>query len=617
VAAYVEQLVGEAQRARLADQRTWWRLLRYRTGWFGVSSAVDGGPFFNSPEGRTDPEAELLATLRAFFAEGPPDEGLQHPFCRFPARLAWLNSQLHFDFGVLPRQSCPRFEAFKQRMDPESISLIFSSYYLNNPASAFGHTLLRLNKRAASGEEDRQALLDHGVNFGATVDTGNALLYALKGLLGLFPGELTSVPYYFKVREYNDFESRDLWEFELNLSPPEVAMAVAHIWELGSASFRYFYLSENCSYHMLGILEAASPRVDLISKLGWPVIPVDTLQAVAKNRGLVRSVTYRPSTRAQFRERLGQLDPRDVESVFRLGADPDAPLAPELPLARRVPMLDTALDLVDFRFSKQLLDPSSPESAFKQRLLRRRASLHVPSAALRMQVSELDNPLLGHAVGRWDLGEGYSTRQGFYQALDLRLALHDFSDPAAGYPETLAINFLPTRLRYYVERRRLELEELSLISITSLVPVDRFDRSMSWHARAGATRIHDAACSDCFAGIGEVGGGFAVGGFEQRLLFFANLNTALLGLGPITGGIAGWPLRAGVGPKVGLRLRFTSDLIGVLRGDGLYLPFQTPTTTWSGSATLRWMYHHNFALSLESDLFPNGAFFQLASSLYL
>jgi hypothetical protein len=60
----------------------------------------------------------------------------------------------------------------------------------------------------------------------------------------------------------------------------------------------------------------------------------------------------------------------------------------------------------------------------------------------------------------------------------------------------------------------------------------------------------------------------------------------------------------------------TPELIGVLRGDGLYLPLQSPGFTWSASATLRWMYTHGFALSLEAQKHPRGLFAQAASSLY-
>ncbi|HTV21040.1 MAG TPA: DUF4105 domain-containing protein [Polyangiaceae bacterium] len=616
VKAEVERLVRAAREKHLAERSMWWRLLHYRSGLFGVSSEVDAGHFFNSPDGGSDPEAELEATLRGFFSPGPSDDGIQHPFCRFPARLAWLNAELHFDFGVLPRQPCPRLEEFRARVDPESISLIFSSYFLNNPASAFGHTLLRLNKKRSAADEERQALLDHGINFGANVDTGNAVLYALKGLAGMFAGEFTNVPYYFKVREYNDFESRDLWEFELELSPREVDMAVAHIWELGSALFAYYYLSENCSYQMLGILEVASPRVELMSKLGWPVLPVDTLRAVADNPHLIRSITYRPSTRVQFRRRLAALDAAETERVFRLGEDAEAPLPPRASAERQMAIIDTALDLVAFRHGKELLDPNSEASAHQQRLLSRRARLGLISPTLVIPVPELDNPLRGHERARLDLGEGYSTRSGFYQALDLRLALHDWTDPSAGYPETLSISFLPLRFRYYVERQRLELEQASLIAITSLVPMDVFDQSISWHAHLGSARIHDRGCDDCYAGLVEAGGGIAGGVFDDGVLGYLNFNTALAGLGPIEGGLGGLPLRLGVGPKAGLRLRPTPTLVGTLRGDLQWLPAQTPSITWAASATVRWMYRHDFALSLEGQAFPSGEYVQAASTLY-
>lgn len=616
VSLAVERLIAEAKQRQLATQPMWWRLLHYRRGLFGVASEADGAPFFNAPDGKTNPEAELAATLRALFNPGPSDEGIQHPFCRFPARLAWLNAQLHFDFRALPRQACPRLEEFRARVDPESLSLIFSSYFLNNPASAFGHTLLRLNKKRASRDEERQALLDYGINFGATVTTSNALLYALQGLAGLFAGEFTNVPYYFKVREYNDFESRDLWELELSLSPEEVAMAVAHIWELGSTYFDYYYLTENCSYQMLGILEVASPRIELMSSLGWPVLPVDTLRAIAKNPGLVRAVSYRPSTRVQFRQRLAALDAADAALVFQLGEEPSLALPEALSAERRMAILDTALDWIDFRHNKQLLEPSSAASGLKQRLLQRRARLGIPSPALVVPRPELENPLAGHERRRLDLGEGYSTRSGFYHALDVRLALHDWSDPSAGYPETLSINFLPLRIRHYIERQALVLEEASLISITSLVPMDMFDHSLSWHAHLGAGRIHDRGCDDCLVAVAEAGGGIAGGLFDDGLLGFLNLNTALNGLGPIEGGVADLPLRLGVGPKAGLRLRPLPELVGVLRGDLLYLPAQHPAFTWSGSATLRWLYQRDVALSLEAQIDPNGQTLQAASSLY-
>ena len=65
----------------------------------GIVSEADGMEFFNSPQGKTDPEAELAATLASFFvplAEIAKDK--EHPQCNFPARFKWLKQQLRSIF---------------------------------------------------------------------------------------------------------------------------------------------------------------------------------------------------------------------------------------------------------------------------------------------------------------------------------------------------------------------------------------------------------------------------------------------------------------------------------------------------------------------------------------
>jgi len=41
------------------------------------------------------------------------------------------------------------------------------------------------------------------------------------------------MPYYLKVREYNDMENRDVWEYELNLSPEEIDRLLMHTGSSG------------------------------------------------------------------------------------------------------------------------------------------------------------------------------------------------------------------------------------------------------------------------------------------------------------------------------------------------------------------------------------------------
>ena len=61
---YLSHLLQRAHDAHLADEREWHLLLHYRADLFGgYTSEQDDPGFFLSPEGKTDPQAELDATL--------------------------------------------------------------------------------------------------------------------------------------------------------------------------------------------------------------------------------------------------------------------------------------------------------------------------------------------------------------------------------------------------------------------------------------------------------------------------------------------------------------------------------------------------------------------------
>ena len=619
--AYVDYLVALARHKGLAQDKRWLRLGHYRSTTFGGwESEADGLAFFVSPDGKTDPGAELEATLRGFFAPGPDSDsaGLQHPMCRFPARLLWLHEQLQIDFTRLQRRPCGRFQDFYDKLQPRSIALIFSSYYLNSPASAFGHTFLRVNKRWKRGQTERQELLDYGVDFSATVDTNNSLVYGIKGLFGLFPGVYHKLPYYYKVREYNDFESRDLWAYELNLDQRQVDMVVAHLWELGSTHFNYYYLTENCSYHVLGSLEVADPNLELLRHLGWPVIPSDTVKALYRNPGLVRNVTYRPSNRAQYRRRVHGLNADEQEWLAMIMGDATAPFPEGVRPEQQVRVLDAALDLADFKFAEDLVKDheETPGGRFKQALLERRAATLLMSDDVDVEPPRDKMPHVGHDSARLGLGSGWASDDGAYHTLSYRLALHDLGDPSRGYPETAQIEFLPIRFRYYVQEATPWLEDFSILRAISLNPMTRFDKSMSWSVRAGGERIRDEGCDACFAGLAEVGYGVTTSWLDDGLTIFAQGQIRLMGLGPFDGGIADLPLRAGVGPWGGVRIRWSDEIVTLATGHWHYMPTQTPWSSWRVEASTRAEVQLDWALGVTAIGQPSDYALQGMSYLY-
>jgi Domain of unknown function (DUF4105) len=599
---YVADLLTAARAQGLARDRAWLRLGHWRPRLLGgFESEADGAGFFLVPEGKRDPAAELEAMLRGLFAPVRPSPGdvkSDHPQCRFPARAAFLVRRLGIDPARLPAQPCPRFEEFWRRVQARSVALVFSSYYLNNPASAFGHTFLRLGKTDLATPGERFELVDQGVDYAATPDTSNAILYAFKGLTGLFRGEFTARPYFYKVREYADYESRDLWEYELALEPDELAMLVGHLWELGQTWFDYYYVTENCSYHILGALEAAAPRLELLSRVGKVTLPADTVKALFTNPGLVRAVRFRPSGRTQLEARAYGLSGTQLDRVTTLaeGGEPEA--FASLPQAERVRLLDTALDLFDVRHGRAIIEGSDPAAdALRQRLLERRSAILVASEPLAIAPPRSGGPERGHGSMRLGVGGGASSSDGAMVVFDGRLALHDLVDPPPGFSPHTQLEFLKFRADVLPRSKSLRLDYATLFEATSLNGFGRLERRVSWKARAGAVRVTDAGCPGCVAGDFEVGGGPALLSRGGAVAVAVTADAECLGT-PGLHGLAGGPLRPGVGPGGLVRL-LAGDRVALLgTATWRYLPFASPRTSFQLGAVARL---HLGAVSLSAE----------------
>jgi hypothetical protein len=587
---YLAELQARARELRLFDDVGWLRLGHWRPRPLGgVKSEADGAEFFLAKEGKTDPAAELAATLAGFFDATAKHDELDDAQCRFPARFGFLGAKLGFDLARLPPRRCPRFEEFYGRVKATGATLVFSSWYLNNPASAFGHTFLRLDQAGESRAGRDAELLDYAIDYSAHVDTENALLYAFKGLSGLFEGRFNHYPYYYKVREYAEYESRDLWEYDLALSPGEVALLVAHVWELGGTRFDYWYLDENCSYHVLGAIEAAAPRLELLSHVGpFVILPSETVKALFRNPGLVKQVQYRPSLRRQFDARISLLRDDEGDFVEPLANDPNAPLPSTLPPPRQAAVLDAAVDLLDFRHGREILIGADPaDAAARQRLLERRSALRVQSPRLDLAPPREGQPQLGHPSLRAGLGAGATDRAGAVALVDFREALHDLGDPDAGYPPTSQMEFFAGRLALSMETARLEALDASLVKVTSLNGVSRFDRRPSWRMRFGADLLKDGGCAGrCVAAVGEVGGGFSALRLWEALDVYAGADTAV-DWSPRLDGILSSSVRVGVGPAALARLRLGERVSLVANGRYRFLPFTSLHASWSTGAEAR------------------------------
>lgn len=464
---------------QLAADRYWIAIGHYESGKLGGwRSYVDDQRFFLAADGAHHPDRELRATLDALYA--PASLGDEHAQCVFPARTRWLREQLQLT--DLPQPDCQEYKKWYQDVSPDSAVLVFPAAYLNSPSSMFGHTLLRIDQAAA--KRDETSLLSYAINFGAYVEgSDNSILYAWKGLMGGYPGLFAMVPYQEKLSEYRSLENRDLWEYQLNLTPEETGRMVEHVWELKQIQFDYFFFDENCSYRLLELLQVARPGLDLTSQFPLTAIPTDTVKAV-KQAGLVESTRYRPSRERELLARAEPLDGTEQQQVLALSADTaklQDPGFTALPRARQALVQDAAFRLERYRATGQERDPERARRSFE--LLR--AINRNPPPALDIERPGL--PEDGHQSRTWQLGVGTREDRAFAE-YGLRMAYHDLNDNAYGFPLGAQIEILQLKLRQY-EGNDWQVQRLDLATIRSLTPRNELLQPWSWQVAGGLERV--------------------------------------------------------------------------------------------------------------------------------
>ena len=494
--ASANELLQKAAELNLAQDKTWLNLLHYRSGMFGTKSEIGDSRYYLSSEGRTDAQSELAATIKAFFID--PYSGIsdQHPACRFPARYLYLKKKLNREIKV----NCPKLQYYKDKMEAKGVALVFSSYFLDTPASAFGHTFLRFLKNP--DKEESYELLDYSLNYAAVVTSSNAMIYAIMGLTGGFNGEFASLPHFYKVREYNDHESRDLWSYELNITNDQLDMIIAHSWELGQVPVPYYYLTANCSYFMLALLDVADPNWRLVERTPHFVIPVDTLKSVAQVPGLIKKVHYRPSKRKVFEKRLSSLSSEDKDLLQKAYDQNDIKIFDSISdIQHKAKLLDTFIDMWDYKNSKAITKEDNETLQKKNQFLIARSQISTPSQKLIGETPSLENPLLGHGSRRLSAGIGYhETRKNFFD-FEFRFTLHDFFDSLIGQNPLATMEMGRFKLRYYADKKKAphqwRFQEAYLLNVQSLADFREFFRAMSWRFKLGLRTIEDRSCDAC------------------------------------------------------------------------------------------------------------------------
>lgn len=476
------KLITAARTLKLSDSSQWRAFIHYKPRQGGHwLSQVDAPYFFMSDAGKSNPSTELDATLAAFFSTAAKAPLRLTAFCRFVARRHWLTEQLGELSSLLPQNDCPEFDRFVDYLDAHVLTLIFPTAHPNSPSSAFGHTLLRIDKK---DQRPESRLLNMSINFAAEVpEEVSGTAYAINGLSGGFPGKFRLLPYHMKLREYGQIENRDTWEYELKLDKASVDIVLRHAYEMLISHFDYYFLTENCSYHLLSLIEVAFPDEPLTSGFNHWTIPVDTIRLLA-DRGLSQPARFVPSSIRTLRARRENLLAEDSQlalSAFQNGlASVDANLS-ALAQERQAGILDLLSDYE--RYSRLKTDPGAQSSNKKERaILSRRSKLAQQSIAPAVAAA-IEPPDQGHRTSRLLIQHQRIDNDAGITDFQLRPAYHDFRDPSAAYDDKAAIEMGAVGIAYDHTVDKVFLRRVTLVSIESIEPRGEFFKPVSWHTK--------------------------------------------------------------------------------------------------------------------------------------
>lgn len=305
---------------KLAQHTTWRRLLYFYDNKNSVlgkkktESLVDDPSFFLSKNGQRDSGAELDAMLAALAQElassvtdhnqAKTDTNDNSVLCRFPARVAWLAEVLAIDAASLSAD-CPELDEWMQTIAPEQLSIMFAQEYLDNPLSAFAHTLLRIDSKASIADPN-QIDKAYALNYTVDGDPNDSFpIYATKSMIGSYNSAIEIDPYPEMLAKYLQDDERDTWTYQLGLTPKEVQQIMRHVWETKALKMPYYFTTDNCASEILRLIDVVRPQQNLLSQLSYAVVPSDVIQLL-NDEQLLASTTYTPADNTLRQSQLNE-----------------------------------------------------------------------------------------------------------------------------------------------------------------------------------------------------------------------------------------------------------------------------------------------------------------------
>lgn len=450
------------RRTNLGRSEEWKAILLYHSNLIGDDTGlIDSEGFYLSPRGQYDSEAELDAFIRALYQRKKQVQ------CRFPRRFAWVQQKLSLQ--GLSEESCPPNPQVPQRI--ESLYLAFSSYFLESPASFFGHLFFRY--RLPVTQTTSNSHLDPVINYSAVHGDVDYFSYMWGGLTGQFPGVFEILPMHIKIQQYNNHESRDIWEFPLKLSERQLVDLLLTTREILPFYSDYYYLSRNCSLLLAKLIQTVEPRIKLGAAYRVWSTPFEIMQKLVRELGSANNYIFTPSNRTKYMSMYSSLNVGEEDVMIKILKESEIKALENLNPSSQARVLDTLLEFIDF--DNRLSGPKAPEryGKLRQKALISRADNPIISDYKTNNPHYHENPM--YALPEQKLGLGYLTNgTKSYLQLNWRPTLKDLISSSRGFKQAMGMSMFD--LYVTLNEDQLDIRTIDFLKVENYEPNLPFKR---------------------------------------------------------------------------------------------------------------------------------------------
>lgn len=476
------------------QKRQWMAMLHYDSA-HGESRIIDSS-FFLSEKGRSDPESEWNALIS--HAQDPvSDDPDEHPRCRFPGRYYWLGSIYDERYKNIP-DFCHKLLNWPVLLDTKSISVIFVTGYMGNPASAFGHVFLKLDR------SEKDDLMDQSINFGALVPPEESLpAYVIKGIFGGYVAGYSDRYFYTQDVTYSRTELRDMWKYPLNLTESQKMQFLLHVWEILTKKEKYYFLTENCATAVSDVIEAAIGE-KVSDDSGFWYSPVEFIHDMSElhlrnNYGerypILGDAVFIPSAERELKYHFDQLSPAEKDSVISaVQGSPEKIYSVILEVKgaeNKVKVADAILGGYQYLYVKEQPDPSGRVLEGRRIALASRFSVNGLSADEYKIEPPTDPPTSSDRPTVLSTGFGYF---GSDESFRYIFGFSPFSQESSGKSTLDGSELVFMDAYIAADRQDISFQGIDYVRVRKIalnpLPLNSVD-TLSWKVRVATDRIGD------------------------------------------------------------------------------------------------------------------------------